>query len=286
MEASVKFAAFDAPCRVWAVSSIHSDRDGLAALHDMLRERIVGGDRLVYLGNIFGYGADARGTVDELLAFRRWFLAFGDNDVKDYAVLRGAQEEMWRRLFELQFTLDPAEVLEWMLKRGVGGTIEAYGSDPARGLAAARAGVMPLTHWTSALRDSFAEAPGHRDLLSSIRRAAYTRDGALLFVNTGIDPERPLDAQNDTFWWEHRGFDQMETCYFGCRLVVRGYDPERRGVRLAAHTATIDGGAGFGGRPIAACITRAEGVVDILDPGPPAVRSHRRPERDRKAVPV
>jgi len=261
----VKFAILETPCRVWAISSIHGDTNGLTALHGALQEKILEGDRLVYLGNVLGRGRAVRSTVDEVLAFRRSFLAIPGNDVKDYAILRGAQEEMWNRLFELQFAINPAEVLEWMLDHGIGDTIAAYGGNASDGMAAARQGTMMLNRWTSGLRAAFAEAPGHRDFLSSIRQAAYTDDGALIFVNAGIDPDRPLDAQNDAFWWSQQSFERIEQPYFGCRLVVRGYDPANRGVRLAEYTASIDGCAGFGGVPIAACVSPADGVIEVVE---------------------
>ncbi len=260
-----KFAVFETPCRIWAVSSIHGEARGLAALHAALEERIVEGDRLVYLGNVLGRGGAVRTTVDQVLAFRRAFLAIPGNDVKDYAILRGAQEEMWNKLFELQFAVNPSDVLEWMLDHGVGSTIEAYGGNPREGLAAARQGTMMLNRWTANLRTAFGEAPGHRDFLSSLRQAAYTDDGALVFVNAGLDAERPLDAQNDAFWWEQQSFDRIDRPYFGCRQVVRGFDPARRGVVLTDHTASLDGRAGFGGAPIAALVTPGEGVTEIVE---------------------
>ena len=260
-----KFAVFETPCRVWAVSSIHGEVRALTALHAALENRILEGDRLVYLGNVIGRGRAVRSTVDEVLSFRRAFLAIAGNDVKDYAILRGAQEEMWNKLFELQFAVNPAEVLQWMLDHGIGSTIEAYGGDPNEGMAAARQGTMMLNRWTANLRSAFAEAPGHRDFLSSLRQAAYTTDGTLVFVNAGLDPERPLDAQNDAFWWAQQSFDRIEQPYFGCRQVVRGYDPAQRGVSLTEYTASIDGCAGFGGVPIAALVTPTEGVTEVLD---------------------
>ena len=54
-------------------------------------------------------------TVDEILSFRRKFLArppFTDAD--DHILLRGSQEEMWQRILQLQFAVDPIEVVTWM----------------------------------------------------------------------------------------------------------------------------------------------------------------------------
>jgi serine/threonine protein phosphatase 1 len=259
------FAVLATPCRIWAIASVHGERDRLEAVCAMLDQRIEPGDRLVFLGNLVGHGKRIRETIDAALLIRRDFMARPGNDVGDVVLLRGAQEEMWEKLFELQFAVNPAEVLEWMLDRGVGPTIEAYGGNPRDGMAAARQGTLALGRWTGELRNAVRRVPGHRDYMSALRRAAYTEDGSLVLVNAGLDPERPLDAQADTFWWADQAFERIEEPYFGCRLVVRGFDPQHRGVRVTAHTASLDGGAGFGGGLIAACITPDDGVIDVIE---------------------
>ena len=102
------------------------------------------GDRLVYLGNCLGHGAEVRGAIDELLGFRRQILARPGMFPFDIAYLRGAQEEMWQKLLQLQFAPNPREVLGWMLEHGVGATLSAYGGSIQQGIVAARDG--PLAH--------------------------------------------------------------------------------------------------------------------------------------------
>ena len=53
------------------------------------------------------------------IAERRWFLARFWTRVCSVAYLRGAQEEMWAKLLQLQFATDPRQVLGWMLSHGV-----------------------------------------------------------------------------------------------------------------------------------------------------------------------
>lgn len=260
-----KYGVLEAPCRVWVVGAIHGEAGRLDALHRKLAGRIRPGDKLVYTGNILGRGPDVIGALDAVLLFRRDFLAVRGHDVGDIALLRGAQEEMWHRLFELQFAMNPVEVLEWMVAQGAAATIEAYGARPGDGLHAARQGPMAITRWTSGLREAVRKAPGHREYMSDLRHAAYTRDGALLFVSAGIDPARPLDAQEDALWWGTRRFNAMDAPYFGCRLVVRGFDPAQGGYAVGAHAATVDGGCGFGGPLLATCITGEEGVIEVLE---------------------
>src|SRR5215510_11761123 len=72
-----KFAVLRRCVRVWAVASIHGEVDRLIHLHDRLAERIVVGDRLVYLGNYLGRGPAVAATIDCLLDFRRWMINHG-----------------------------------------------------------------------------------------------------------------------------------------------------------------------------------------------------------------
>lgn len=214
--------------RVWAIAAVHGERARLEALHRGLFTRLDKGDRLVYLGGYLGHGADVAGTVDELLAFRRLFLARRHAFPGDIAFLRGSQEEMWKKLLELQFAPNPRQVLEWMLERGIGATLASYGGDLNRGLAAARGGALAITRWTAELRVAVDAHPGHRQLLTQLKRAALTEEGTLLFVHAGIDPEKPLDLQGDVLWWG--GSLELTAPFAGFRRVVRGHDRRRAGL--------------------------------------------------------
>ena len=73
-----------------------------------------------------------RECIDELLLFRRAILARPDADCADIVFLRGAQEEMWQKLLQLQFAPNPVEVLQWMVAQGIEPTIRAYGASVKR----------------------------------------------------------------------------------------------------------------------------------------------------------
>ena len=259
------FAVLRGAQRVWAVGSIHGEFEQVATLHDVLSRRLQPGDRLVYLGNILGHGADVHRAVDSVLAFRRAFLARPGVFVHDVALLRGAQEEMWQKLFQLQFAVNPSEVLEWMVAQGLGATIEAYGGRVGEGIRAMRQGPMAITRWTGELRDTFQSVSGHQDYLSALRHAAFTRDELLLFVSRSIDPERPLDAQNDVFWWGNNALNDLREPYGRFRRIICGMDPERRGAEVRRFTLSLDGGAGFGGRLLAGCINADGEVADVIE---------------------
>lgn len=236
---------------VWAVASIHGDVQRLTALHDRLAGAIGATDRVVYLGNYLGVGGAPAATLDELLTFRRWLLARPGAFACDVAYLRGAQEEMWTKLLQVQFATDPTNVLRWLIDHGAEATVRAYGGNIEAGLRAAREGAMALTRWTSALRQAMAAHDGHQPLISHLKRAAFTDDGALLFVHAGLDVHRPLAEQRDSFWWASRAFAQILEPYQGYARIVRGFDPDHPGLIVTDHTLTIDFGCGFGG-PLAA----------------------------------
>jgi serine/threonine protein phosphatase 1 len=247
------------------VASVHGEARRLERLHRALASRLAAGDRIVYMGNMIGRGPAVAETLDTLMRFRVAVLAGQHSFACDLAYLRGSQEEMWQKLLQIQFATDPAGTLAWMLDQGIGPTLEAYGSSPEDARRHALGGAVGLTRWTQGLREAMQARPGHTAFFATLRRAAFTEDGALLFVNTGLDPSRPLEAQRDSFWWSSGGFDRISEPYGSYRLVVRGFDPDHRGLEVTTHTATVDGGCGFGGPLLAACVTPAGEIVDTLE---------------------
>jgi serine/threonine protein phosphatase 1 len=260
------FGALRLARRVWAVASIHGDAARLGALHRALLHRFIAGDRLVYLGNYLGHGSNILGTLDELLLFRRELLCLPGLEASDIVFLRGAQEEMWRKLLQLQFAVTPGSVFDWMLGQGVAATLQAYGGDPEQGRARCREGVLSITRWTASLREAMRRHPGHEELLqTALRRAAYTEGGELLLVHAGIDPHRPLTEQGDTFWWGSGYFPAIPAQYEGFRQVVSGYDRSHARPQLGAAASCIDAGCGFGGPLVAACFDISGQVADWIE---------------------
>ena len=187
-----KFALLRGAQRVWAISSVHGEAERLRALHEAISRQFQPGDRLVYLGNILGHGPDVTDAVDEVLAFRRAVISAHGMFAADVVVLRGAQEEMWQKLLQLQLALNSGEVFDWMMEQGVGATLKSYGGDVSAGRVAARAGAAMCARWTASLRDQIHGRSGHTQLMSALRRAAVnlSPDGQpqLLFVNAGLIP--------------------------------------------------------------------------------------------------
>jgi len=256
------FATLDSFSRIWAVGAVHAEADALKYLHQQIRKRFNPEDKIIYLGNIIGEGKKVIETIDELLAFRLEVISVnGSCDTTEKVIfLRGNQEEMWNKLLQVQLAINPLEIIEWLSRQGVNNTLSAYGGTIEQGLNSARGGARDLARWTNKLREAISNHPGHRDFLSSLKRAALTNEGSMLFVNCGIDPKRPLDAQKDSFWWDTRGFKELTHSFCGFKKVIRGYSSDHPGIENNEYTITIDGGAGFGGPLIAACLD-SEGCV-------------------------
>jgi len=247
------------------VASAHGEADRLERLQRAIWEKLIAGDRLVYLGNLLGRGPAVGETLDRAIAFRRAVMAVEPAEDEQVVFLRGAQEEMWQKLLQLQFATDPRGVLSWMLDQGIGPTLTAYGSSPAEAQRVASQGAVGLTRWTQSLRAAMAGRPGHAAFMSALRRACLTEDGALLFVNSGLDPTRPLDSQRDSFWWAVGGFSRITEPYGAYRRILRGFDPRHPGFVETEFTVTLDAGCGFGGPLLAACVSPEGEVLERLE---------------------
>lgn len=265
MQAPQIFATLRRGGRIWAVGAIHGEKNRLVELHAHLQLRLADGDRLIYLGNYLGHGPDPRGALQELLLFRRAFLARPGAEIDDIAFLRGCQEEMWQKLFQLQFAPNPSQVLAWMLDQGIGPTISAYGGNPDEGFLAIKEGPVSLNRWSGALRDAVRASDGHTQLLSSLKHAAFDANEKILFVNAGLDPARPLHAQSDSFWWGGDEFTNLKEPYGDFTRMVRGFDRKNRGVRLEDYAISLDAGAGRGGSLTAAAFDADGAVTEILE---------------------
>lgn len=254
--------------RVWAVSAIHGHAEKLTAIHDAIFERFRAGDKLVYLGNYTGYGDQSVETVDELLTFRRMLLSCRSVVPDDIVYLRGAQEEMWQKLLQLQFATDPTNVLLWMLANGLAATLQSYGLSAHDGIEACRKGVLGIGKWTDSIRAAIRRHPGHETLGTQLMRAAFTdeeQDHPLLFVHSGLDASKSLPEQGDNFWWPRKNFEDIHDAYRPFDKVIRGYDPAHKGFHANCVTATIDGGCGFGGALIGTSFDNAAVMGDVLE---------------------
>lgn len=266
MSEDTKFGHLGRPRRIWAVAACNGDTAQLDRVHLALADRFMVGDRLVYLGNYLG-GGDPAGTIDRLLAFRTYLLATPGMIAGDLVYLRGIHEEIWSKLLQIQFAPNPREVLEWMLERGAGATLSAYGGEARIGLAAARDGAKAMTRWTGGLREAMRKMPGHNAFMSVLRRAAMTDEqgnSRLLFVHAGLNPTRSLEKQADSFWWDASGFTKITETFEGFSRIFRGSDPTVGGVKMDGYAVTLDAGCGHGGPLTLAAIMPDGRIAEIV----------------------
>ncbi|TNE36405.1 MAG: hypothetical protein EP348_07085 [Alphaproteobacteria bacterium] len=256
-----KFGCLEYARRVWAVSSIHGELEPLIALHDRIVTRWRPGDRLVYLGNYLGRGPDIKGVLDELLSFRINRLCQPGMTPEDIVFLRGAQEEICRKILQIQLASDPTAVLDWMVAHDVGNMLEAYGESVEEIRRYLREGILATTKWTNRFREKIRAHPGHNELLVSLRRAAFTEGGELLFVHAGVDPSCSINEQSDSFWWGNSRFNSLDEPFDGFHLVIRGFEKDHSGIRIMPHSVSMDGGCGYGGTLNAICFN-LDGSMD------------------------
>lgn len=231
----------------WALGALAGDHAALERLGGALLQRWTPGDRLVVLGNMLGAAGNTPRLIDLMLLLRRRLLARPGAEVEDFVFLRGAQEEMWHKVLQLQFALSPLDVLDWMLSRGLASIIEAYGYSIAEGRIACRNGPLAIARWTTGLRERQTREPGHGDLLNALSRAALSADGHVVFAANGVDPGRPLDKQADAFWWNTQTDTQIDDALEKAKdggwppivRVVRGTGPSRNVARDEGRILTV-----------------------------------------------
>ncbi|MDG1858595.1 MAG: hypothetical protein P8I94_05810 [Emcibacteraceae bacterium] len=252
--------------RVWAVGSIHGELSQAKSVHKKLVSKFRRGDKLVYMGNYFGNSDQNKDTFDEILNTRRKIMSLPELFMpEDFVYLRGAREEMFFKLLQLQYAPNPVEVMDWLLGHGISYSLEAYQENEKTARSIARQGTVALTKWTNGIRRKIQMCPGHVELTSCLKRACMTEDGHLLFVHASIDPSRPLTMQKDQFWWDSGKFDQLENKFSDFLKVIRGYDHSNSGIKLdGKFSATVDGGCGRGGELNAICFSPTGEKLDQI----------------------
>lgn len=259
---SERFAVLKRVGRVWAIGAVHGQAAALTRLYEAIAARVVPGDRIVHLGNLLGVGPDPAGVLDRIVEFRRDFIAAPGFFAADFVLLRGQQEEMWQKTLQLHFAVNPKQILEWMLARGLEASLRGYGLDPRDGLQACGAGATAIARWTARLREAMAARGGHRDVMLALRRAAYDAQGRLLFVSAGLDASRPLAAQGDALWWGGPDFVKLAAPFEGFERIVRGLAPEKARIPDGPYSLTLHGE--MPGEILAACVDRDGAIVELL----------------------
>lgn len=262
-----RFATMTPTGRIWCIPAVHGQLSDLIAQHDRIADEFKPGDRMLWLGNVIGHGGQSAQVIDEVLQFRRRLLSIAGVDPSDFIWLRGAQEEMLLKLFQLVNAPTPWQTYRWMLDMGLGATLSSYGIDWRGGFAAAYGSGMYFQRWLEDVKAHIWRRPGHDNFFAGMRRAAISRsDGKqMLFVSAGIDPDKTLDEQGDTFWWGGHNFNAIRSAYRPFDRVVRGFDPTRAGMNINCVTASLDDKCGFGGKLVSVAFAPDAAVEQVFD---------------------
>ncbi len=210
--------------RIWAVGSIHSNINAFNSIKNFIFNNFRKDDKLIILGNVIGLGNSSNEIISNIISFRFDLMAKFKLKPTDIIFLRGAQEEMFSKLLQLQIAPNPIEIIDWMFEHGVNKTLESYGYSKQDVINVATSGTVAISKWTSKLNKSLLENPGHKDYFLNLKHAAYSHSKKILFVNRGVDITRPLSAQNDCFWWGFQNFSKIDKPYKSFIRIVRGYE--------------------------------------------------------------
>ena len=217
--------------RIYAIGDIHGLLDRLRSLLARCEHDAAGAPmRLVFVGDYIDRGPDSRGVIEHVMALQE---RLADSVV----ALMGNHEAM------ALATIDETMPAGAWLTQGGAATLLSYGVVNARAL--------PHAHvtWLRSLRMSY-------------------DDGRRLFVHAGVNPEKPLDAQDDALLWIREPFLSDARDYG--RLIVHGHTPTRTGeADLRTNRVNIDTGAVYG-RALTAAVfdedeTRPRGFLQVSD---------------------
>ncbi len=212
--------------KIWAIGSIHSNLKSFNSIKEFILNNFEKNDKLVFLGNVVGLGKNSKETLSSVINLR--FSLMSKFKLKPLSIifLRGAQEEMFSKLLQLQLAPNPSEIIEWMFDHGVNETVKSYGFTENEVKNIASSGTINISKWTSSLNKVLQNNPGHTEYFLNLKHAAYSHSKKILFVNRGVDITRPLSAQNDCFWWGFQNFSKIQRPYKTFLRIVRGYESE------------------------------------------------------------
>ena len=223
MDTVSNFVELKETSKIWAIGSIHSNLKSFSAIKKYILNHFKNSDKLIFLGNVIGLGDESKETLSSVIDLRFKLMSKFKLKPESIVFLRGAQEEMFSKLLQLQLAPNPTEIIEWMFDHGVNETIKSYGFSEDEVKSIASSGTMNISKWTTSLNKTLQNNLGHIEYFLNLKHAAYSSSKKILFVNRGVDISRPLSAQNDCFWWGYQNFSKINKPYNSFIRIVRGY---------------------------------------------------------------
>ena len=146
-----KFQELTNTKRIWAVGSLHSSLEPFQSIKKYILSNFKDGDKLIFLGNLIGYNNSSKEIITDVLGFRFNLMAKFKLDNDHVVFLRGAQEEMFSKILQLQIAPNPTEIINWMFDHGVDKTLNSYGFTNNEVIDIASSGTVTISKWTSKL---------------------------------------------------------------------------------------------------------------------------------------
>lgn len=242
---------FSAPPGIllFAVGDIHGQADPLRRLlakcETYARHKPGNDVRYIFVGDYVDRGLAVRDVFEQLIAF---------NKTHDCVFLRGNHDQML-----LDFLADPEATGPGWMDLGGRETLAGYGVKVPPGW-----GKRDWTQVGSAFRDAFPHE--HYELIAQSR--LRHEEGDFLFVHAGVNPNRPLDKQDDyDLMWIRDDF--LRSSQPLPKMVVHGHTPTH-GPVYTNNRIGIDTGAYLTGVLTAVAIRASEFAFLSTDPEPPA----------------
>ena len=137
--------------KIWAIGSIHSNLKSFNSIKKFILNNFEKNDKLIFLGNVIGLGDNSKETLSSVIDLRFNLMSKFKLKPESIVFLRGAQEEMFSKLLQLQLAPNPTEIVEWMFDHGVNKTIKSYGFSENEVKNIASSGTINISKWTSNL---------------------------------------------------------------------------------------------------------------------------------------
>ena len=93
--------------KIWAIGSIHSNLKSFSSIKKFLLDNFEENDKLVFLGNVIGLGNNSKETLSSVIDLRFNLMSKFKLKPESIVFLRGAQEEMFSKLLQLQLAPNP-----------------------------------------------------------------------------------------------------------------------------------------------------------------------------------
>ncbi len=110
MDKISNFVELKETSKIWAIGSIHSNLKSFSAIKKYILNHFKNSDKLIFLGNVIGLGDDSKETLSSVIDLRFHLMSKFKLEPESIVFLRGAQEEMFSKLLQLQLAPNPTEI--------------------------------------------------------------------------------------------------------------------------------------------------------------------------------